>query len=153
MAAMEREKGPLKKRLKKASSSNIETTLVVATPASGMVFPHNEAVENATHKKKRKRSYSGVNKKKGPAVTTSIANTVSSRSVTGSNDPFPLQIEQPPIVHQDTVNYETTLQTVQAPRKKHAIKKKLTPKKVSVEVANPASPASNTRSKKKLHLD
>ncbi|CAO2194429.1 unnamed protein product, partial [Urochloa humidicola] len=48
MAAMERERGPPKKRLKKASSSNIETTLVVATPASGMVFTHNEAVENAT---------------------------------------------------------------------------------------------------------
>ncbi|CAN6246569.1 unnamed protein product [Urochloa humidicola] len=78
-------------------------------------------------------------KNKGPATTTtSSGNTVSTRSATGSNDPF--QIEQP-------------LQIEQAPpRKKRAIMKKLTPKKASIEMADPSSPASNTRSKKKLQL-
>jgi len=37
--------------------------------------------------------------------------------------------------------------------KKSAIKKKLTPKKLPVQTAIPASPASNTRSKKKLQLE
>jgi len=39
----------------------------VATPASGMVWPHNEAVANAIHKKGKRKSSSssslGVNKK------------------------------------------------------------------------------------------
>jgi len=37
-----------------------------------------------------------------------------------------------------------------SPRKKIAVKKKLTPKKPPLVPASPASPASNTRSKKKV---
>ena len=59
-------RGPPKKRLKKASSSNIVTSIVVA-PAPGMVFPHNEAVANATQKPKRVKKGA---KKKGPPPTT-----------------------------------------------------------------------------------
>jgi len=107
-----------------------------------------------------------ASKKKGPATTTSMSNasrcalktfslfnilafTTSLRdilafhtkSVTGSNDP-PLQVEHPAPSH-----------TVQTPRKKCDIKKKLTPKRAPIDVASPSSPASNTRSKKKLKLD
>jgi hypothetical protein len=39
------------------------------------------------------------------------------------------------------------------PRKKCAIKKKLTPKRAPLDVTSPSNPASNTRSKKKLKLD
>ncbi|CAN6216788.1 unnamed protein product [Urochloa humidicola] len=155
-AAMEALRGPPKKRVKKASSSDIETSIVVATPASGMVFPHNEAVDNATHKKRKRKpsSSAGVNKRKGPETTTTHnGNSVSTRSGTGSNDPFPVQMEHPPIIHQDAGSCEASQKTVQTPRKKRAIMKKLTPKRAPVEIANPSSPASNTRSKKKLKLD
>ncbi|CAO2195502.1 unnamed protein product [Urochloa humidicola] len=138
IATYELARGPPKKRQKKASSSNMESTMVVATSALVMVFPHNEAVANAIHKPRKKKS--AAKKNKGPATTTtSSGNTVSIRSATGSNDPF--QIEQP-------------LQIEQAPpRKKRAIMKKLTPKKAPIEMADPSSPASNTRSKKKLLLE
>jgi hypothetical protein len=62
-------------------------SIVVANP-SHMVFPHNEAVANATHKKrKRKSSYctSGAKKDKGAAATTTTStsgpNSVSNRYV------------------------------------------------------------------------
>jgi hypothetical protein len=42
---------------------------------------------------------------------------------------------------------------VSAPRQKQAIMKKCTPRRAPVEVVNPSSPASNTRSKKKLQLE
>uniref|UniRef100_A0A0D9V269 Uncharacterized protein n=1 Tax=Leersia perrieri TaxID=77586 RepID=A0A0D9V269_9ORYZ len=135
--------------MKKASSSNTVTSIVVATPASGMVFPHNEAVASATQKPKRVKKAA---KKKGPPPTTSTNNSVTSRSVTGCNDPFALQIEHPPVVHEDVASYEVSPQTVQTPRKKQAVMKKCTPRRAPVEVANPSSPASNTRSKKKLEL-
>jgi hypothetical protein len=45
--------GPPKKRQKKASSTSTVTSIVVATTGSGMVFPYNEVVANATHKPKR----------------------------------------------------------------------------------------------------
>jgi len=53
---METERGPTKKRLKKAASCNTETIIVVAAPTSEMVFPHNEVVDKATHKKKEEKS-------------------------------------------------------------------------------------------------
>ena len=57
--------GSTKEKAEKAASCNIETSIVVATP-SQMVFPHNEVVVNATHKKrKRKSSSSGAKKSKG----------------------------------------------------------------------------------------
>jgi len=45
--------GSFKEKVEKAANCNTETNIVVATP-SQMVFPHNEAVVNATHKKGRK---------------------------------------------------------------------------------------------------
>ncbi|GJM92641.1 hypothetical protein PR202_ga09127 [Eleusine coracana subsp. coracana] len=105
-----------------------------------MVFPHNEAVANVAHKK-RKGSSGAKNSK---------------RSITGSNDPVPLQI-LPVLVHEDLattangpVHTEPGLQVT--PRKKMAIKKKLTPKK-KLQIApdntiSLGSPAFNTRSKK-----
>ena len=70
-------RGLPKKRLKKAAKANTETSIVVATFASGMVFPHNEAVQNATHKKrKRTTSSSSRGKKtKGLATTASTSTT------------------------------------------------------------------------------
>ena len=57
---------------------------MIATP-SQIVFPHNEAVVNATHKKrKRKSSSSGAKKSKGIATTTTLSsgpNSVSNRYV------------------------------------------------------------------------
>jgi hypothetical protein len=51
-----------RKKQKKTASRNTETSIVVATP-SVMVFLHNEAVPNATHiKRKRKSSSSKVAK-------------------------------------------------------------------------------------------
>lgn len=46
-----------------------------------MVFPHNEAVANATHKTRKRKSSTktGVTKKKGPATTTSTS-TADTRS-------------------------------------------------------------------------
>ncbi|KAG2605846.1 hypothetical protein PVAP13_4NG159862 [Panicum virgatum] len=69
-----------------------------------MVFPHNEAVANATHKIRKRKSSTktGVTKKKGPATTTSTitADTRSTRSGTGSNDPLPVQVVYPaPLLH------------------------------------------------------
>ena len=73
---------------------------------------------------------------------------------TGSNDPLPLQVLQPVPLLQDTGCPEATEHTVQTPRKKCAIKKKLTPKRApAVVAASPSSPASNTRSKKQLQLE
>ncbi|CAN6278347.1 unnamed protein product [Urochloa humidicola] len=140
IAAYEAERGPPKKRQKKTSSSNTMSTSVVATTGSGMVFPYNEAVANATHKPKRVKKGA---KKKGPPPTTSTI-----RSASGSNDPLPLQLEHPPVVHDEIASYEAS-----TPRKKQAIMKKCTPRRAPVEVANPSSPASNTRSKKKLQLE
>ena len=135
-----------------------------------MVFPYNEAVANATHTTQKRKSSTkkSASKKKGPATTTSISNAsrcalktfslfnilaftttllidvlaFHTRSVTGSDDPPPLQVEHPAPSH-----------TVQRPRKKCAIKKKLTPKRAPLDVTSPSNPASNTRSKKKLKLD
>ncbi|CAN6170593.1 unnamed protein product [Urochloa humidicola] len=150
IAAYELDRGPPKKKQKKASSSNTVTSLVVATPksvtlGSFMVFPHNEAVASATQKPKRVKKGA---KKKGPPPTTST-----SRSATGSNDPFPPQIEHPPSIHEDIASFEDSPQTVHTPRKKQAVKKKCTPRRAPFEVANSSSPASNTRSKKRLQLE
>ncbi|KAG2588399.1 hypothetical protein PVAP13_5NG332762 [Panicum virgatum] len=120
IATMEAERGPPKKKLKKSSRSNTQTSIVVPTSsASGMVFPHNEAVANATHKKGKRKSSTklGVSKRKGSTTTTSTS--MSSRKK-------------------------------QATMKK---KKKLTPKRAPVEIVSPESPASNTRSKKKLQME
>jgi len=54
---------------------------------------------------------------------------------------------------EDTGCPESIEHTVQTPRKKCAIKKKLTPRRTLVEVVCPSSPASNTRSKKQLQLE
>jgi len=78
-------------------------------------------------------------------TTTSLRDILAfhTKSVTGSNDP-PLQVEHPAPSHSHTMH---------TPRKKCAIKKKLTPKRAPLDVTSPSSPASNTRSKKKLKLD
>uniref|UniRef100_A0A0E0QH89 Uncharacterized protein n=1 Tax=Oryza rufipogon TaxID=4529 RepID=A0A0E0QH89_ORYRU len=114
-----------------------------------MVFPHNEVVASATQKPKRVKKAA---KKKGPPTSRSTDNSMTSRSITGSNNPFALQIEHPPVVHDDIASYEVSPQTVDTPRKKQAVKK-CTPRRAPIEVANPSSPASNTRSKKKLQLE
>jgi hypothetical protein len=69
-------RGLPKKRLKKAAKANTETSIVVATSASRMQFPHNEAVQQATHKKRSKNkaaSSSQGKKTKEPAKTTSTS--------------------------------------------------------------------------------
>ncbi|KAK3136381.1 hypothetical protein QOZ80_5BG0433110 [Eleusine coracana subsp. coracana] len=137
IAAYEAKRGPPKKKMKKASSSNTVSSSVVATPASGMVFPYNEAVPTTTQKPKRVKKAA---KTKGPPPTTST-----SRSRARSNDPFPLQVKLYPAVHEDI---EVSPHAVKTPRKKRAIMKKCTPRRVPVEVTNPSSPASNTRSKR-----
>ena len=73
-------RGPPKAKRKKASSCSTENSIVLPTPASGMVFPHNEAVANATHKKRKSASTKkGATKRKGPATTTSTS-TADTRS-------------------------------------------------------------------------
>lgn len=81
------------------------------------------------------------------------------RSGTGSNDPVPIQTVHLAPFHEDCMTVETEpLETVvpqATPRRKIGLKKKLTPKKLQVAATSPsipASPASNTRSKKKLQL-
>jgi hypothetical protein len=57
--------------------------------------------------------------------------------------------------HEETVQTEP-LEIVlpqPSPRKKIGLKKKLTPKKLPIVVASLASPASNTRSKKKVGFE
>ncbi|KAK3135630.1 hypothetical protein QOZ80_5BG0421470 [Eleusine coracana subsp. coracana] len=113
--------------MKKVSSSNTVSSSVMATPASGMIFPYNEAVATATQKPKRVKKAA---KKKGPPPTTST-----SRFGARSNDPFPLQDELHLAVHEDI---EVSPKTVETPRKKRAIIKKYTPRRPPVEMANPA---------------
>jgi hypothetical protein len=58
--------------------------------------------------------------------------------------------------HKDSITIETEpLETIipqASPTRKIGLKKKLTPKKLQVTPTSPASPTSNTRSKKKLQL-
>ncbi|KAG2577444.1 hypothetical protein PVAP13_6NG101003 [Panicum virgatum] len=138
---MEAVRGPPKKKLKKASTCSTETSIVVPIPASGMVFPHNEAVANATHKKRKRTSSTktGVTKRKGTSTSTSTS-TADTRSGTGSNDPLPLQVLQPVPLLQDTGCPEATEHTVQTPRKKCAIKKNLH-KRGLLQLWQPARPA------------
>jgi len=70
-------------------------------------------------------------------------------SGTGSNDPVPLQSVYLAQFHEETVQIEPmeVVLPQPSPRKKIGLKKKLTPKKLLIV---PASPASNTRSKKKV---
>jgi hypothetical protein len=83
-------------------------------------------------------------------ITYNLTDFFHTRSGSGheSNDPFPLQIEHPPAVHEEIASYE-----VSTPRQKQAIMQKCTLRRAPVEVVNPSSPASNTRSKKKLELE
>ncbi|KAG2644273.1 hypothetical protein PVAP13_2KG298347 [Panicum virgatum] len=113
-----------------------------------MVWPHNEAVANATHKKgKRKSSSSSSGAKKRKKTTTSTSTSTASRSGTGSNDHVPLQV-LPPVLPAASAH------TALTPMKKCGVTKKLTPKRAPVQVDSPASPAAaNTRSKKKLKLE
>ena len=85
-------------------------------------------------------------------------------SITGSSDPISIQMVHPTHhFHEDIGSYEDSAQVqtdqvhtmLQQPSstKKSAIKKKLTPKKLPVQTGTPASPTSNTRSKKKLQLE
>ena len=76
--------------------------------------------------------------------------TLYTRSGTGSNDPLPVQVVYPAPLLRDIGCPEVIEQTVHTPRKKCAVKKKLTPRRAPVEVVNPSSLASNTRSKKQL---
>jgi cell division protein FtsN len=75
------------------------------------------------------------------------------RSGTGSNNPpIPIEVLQPAPSHEDTT---TTVMAPISPKKKMAVKKKLTPKKLQIVSASPStpdSPSSNTRSKKKLNM-
>jgi hypothetical protein len=69
-------RGVPKKRQKKATSTNTETSLVLANPTSSvMQFPSNEAVEKAREKKKNKKttttSGGAAKKRKVTAATTS----------------------------------------------------------------------------------
>jgi len=68
------------------------------------------------------------------------------RSGTGSNDPVPLQV----LPH---VLPAASAHTALTPMKKCGVTKKITPKRAPVQVDSPASPAANTRSKKKLKLE
>jgi len=79
--------------------------------------------------------------------------TLYTRSGTGSNDPLSIQAVQPAPILEDPGCPEAIEHTVQTPRKKCAIKKKLTPRRAPVVVPSPSSPASNTRSKKQLQLE
>jgi len=79
--------------------------------------------------------------------------TLYTRSVTGSNDPLPVQVVYPAPLLRDIGCPEVIEQTVHTPRKKCAVKKKLTPRRAPVVVPSPSSPASNTRSKKQLQLE
>jgi len=143
----------------------------VATPASGMVLPHNEAVANAIHKEGKRKSSSssssGVNKKEEDnnhyfnkycqqvwfcsvltfqyfVIYSSLIDIscFHTRSGTGSNDHVPLQVLPAASAH-----------TVLTPRKKCGVTKKLRSKRAPVQVDSPASPVANTRSKKKLKLE
>ena len=60
-------RGPPKTKRKKASTCSVEISIALPTPTSGMVFPHNEAVAIATHKKRKINSSTkiGVTKKEG----------------------------------------------------------------------------------------
>ena len=150
-----------------------------------MVFPHNEAVANATHKTRNRKSSTktGVTKKKGqqpllqqvlpipglPGVGLICSCfsllcplqsphrymllTLYTRSGTGSNDPLPVQVVYPAPLLRDIRCPEVIEQTVHTPRKKCAVKKKLTPRRAPVVVPSPSNPASNTRSKKQLQLE
>jgi hypothetical protein len=71
---------PKKKQKKQATSCSIENNIIPVAP-SQMVFPHNDAVDKATHKKgKRKSSSSSIAKKsKGPITTTSTTVSTCSR--------------------------------------------------------------------------
>jgi hypothetical protein len=71
---------PKKKQKKQAASCSTENNIIPVAP-SQMVFPHNEAVDKATHKKgKRKSSSTSIDKKsKGPTATTSTTVSTSSR--------------------------------------------------------------------------
>jgi len=150
-----------------------------------MVFPHNEAVANATHKTRKRKSSTkiGVTKRRGqqpllqqvlpilglPGVGLICSCfsllcplqsphrymflTLYTRSGTGSNDPLPVQVVYPAPLLRDIGCPEVIEQTVHTPRKKCAVKKKLTPRRAPVVVPSPSSPASNTRSKKQLQLE
>jgi len=78
--------GSSKEKVKKAASCNTEISIVVATP-SQMVFPHNEAVVNATHKKRKRKSCSssGAKKSKGAATTSTSSSGLNSVSNTSSS--------------------------------------------------------------------
>jgi hypothetical protein len=71
---------PKKKQKKQAASCSTENSIIPVAP-SQMVFPHNEAVDKATHKKgKRKSSCTSITKKsKRPTTTTSTTVSTSSR--------------------------------------------------------------------------
>ena len=79
--------------------------------------------------------------------------TLYTRSGTGSNDPLPVQVVYPAPLLRDIGYLEVIEQTVHTPRKKCAVKKKLTPRRAPVVVPSPSSPASNTRSKKQLQIE
>jgi hypothetical protein len=68
-------RGLPKKRQKKAAIATTETSIVVAP--RGMVFPPNVAVQNAVHKKRKRKasSPSCVAKSKGAATSTSASTT------------------------------------------------------------------------------
>jgi hypothetical protein len=69
--------GSPKKRIKKAASLNTETSMVVAL--SVMQFPYHEAVQNATHKKRQRKT---TKVQKGNDLgSANTSNSVSNRYV------------------------------------------------------------------------
>jgi len=72
-------RGLPKKRLKKAAKANTDTSTVVATSASGMQFPHNEAVQKVTHKKRKRTTSSSFQEKKTKGSATNASSTTNTR--------------------------------------------------------------------------
>lgn len=146
-------RGVPKKRLRAAAAAaaraNTETSIVVATP-SVMQFPINEAVQRAATKKRERQasSSSGAKKTKGSRSTSSSTR----ESGSGSNEPVPLQsVILGPVIEDAFATVQLEAQET-TPKRRNAIMKKLTPKRLPLASGSPSSPASNTRSKKKLEL-
>ena len=134
--------------MKKASSSNTVSSIVVAAPRSSMVFPYNETVPSSTQNPKRVKI---ATKKKGPPPTTSTSrydlslfqilslttpmisfSCFHTGSRTRSDDPSPLPIEHHPHVHEDIAV---------SPSKKEVIMKKCTPSGLQLQLKWPTHPA------------
>jgi len=66
-------RGLPKKRQKKAALANTETSIVVARQPVGMVYPPNEAIDNAVPQKRKRKTSSASSVKKSKASSTSAS--------------------------------------------------------------------------------